>query len=153
MIVQEDVFIGKLVEQLESMLNPCGMRINQKRPSRMTRVKLFGILLYRQTILTTSKRSDMIFTDKDNHEQQIIYFAIPYDTTADDKEVEKIKKQLTLVRELKKVWTMKVAVVLLVVRALGTPAKALKKRLKTIGIETKITELQKTVLTHTTKIL
>ena len=48
---------------------------------------------------------------------------------------------------------MKVAVVLLVVRALGTPAKALKKRLKTIGIETKITELQKTVLTHTTKIL
>ena len=31
----------------------------------------------------------------------------------------------------------------LVVGALGTPAKELKKRLKTIGIETKITELQK----------
>ena len=48
---------------------------------------------------------------------------------------------------------MKVTVVPLVVGALGSPAKALKKRLKNIGIETKITELQKTVLIHTTRIL
>ena len=31
-------------------------------------VKLFGILLHRKTILTTSKRPDMIVIDKDNHE-------------------------------------------------------------------------------------
>ena len=41
---------------------------------------------------------------------------------------------------------MKVAVAPLVVGALGTPVKALEKRLKTIGIETKVTEWQKTVL-------
>ena len=42
----------------------------------------------------------------------------------------------------------------LVVGAQGTPTKELEKRLKTIGIETKITELQKiTVLIHTSKIL
>ena len=50
-------------------------------------------------------------------------------------------------------WNMKVTVVPLVVGALGSSAKALKKRLKNIGIETKITELQKTVLIHTTRIL
>ena len=50
-------------------------------------------------------------------------------------------------------WNMKVTVVPLVVGALGSPAKAPKKRLKNIGIETKITELQKTVLIHTTRIL
>ena len=50
-------------------------------------------------------------------------------------------------------WNMKVTVVPLVVGALGSLAKALKKRLKNIGIETKITELQKTVLIHTTRIL
>ena len=48
---------------------------------------------------------------------------------------------------------MKVTVVPLVVRDLGTVAKALEKRLKTVGAGTKITELQKTVLIHTSRIL
>ena len=60
---------------------------------------------------------------------------------------------MDLARELKKVWNMEVIVVPLVVGALGTPAKELEKRLKTIGIETKITELQKIVLIHTSRIL
>ena len=47
----EDVFIIKLAEQMESMLNRNDMSINQKRSLRITRVKSFGILLYRQTIL------------------------------------------------------------------------------------------------------
>ena len=70
-----------------------------------------------------------------------IDFTIPYDTRVDNEEVEKIEKYLDLARELKKVWNIKVAVVLLVVETLGKPPKALEKRLKTIGIETKITEL------------
>ena len=69
-----------------------------------------------------------------------IDITIPYDTRVDNK-VEKIEKYLDLARELKKVWNIKVAVVLLVVEALGKPPKVLEKRLKTIGIETKITEL------------
>ena len=47
---------------------------------------------------------------------------------------------------------MKMTVVPLVVRALGTPAKALEKRLKKIGIETKINELRKHVLIPTSRI-
>ena len=95
----------------------------------------------------------MIFIDKEHHECQIIDFAIPHDTRVDNKEFEKIEKYLDLARELKKVWNMKVTVVPLVDGALDTPAKALKKRLKTIGIKTKIIELQKTVLIHTNRIL
>ena len=48
---------------------------------------------------------------------------------------------------------MKVTMVPLVVGALGTPAKALEKRLKNIGTEIKITELQKTFLINTSRIL
>ena len=48
-----------------------------------------------------------------------------------------------MARELKKVWNMEVIMVPLVVGALGTPAKALEKRLKNNGIEIKITDLQK----------
>ena len=72
--------------------------------------------------------------------------------TAWDKEVEKIEKYLDLARELKKMWNMKVKVVPLVIGALGTHAEALEKRLKAMSIETKITELQKTLLTHTSRI-
>ena len=60
---------------------------------------------------------------------------------------------MDLARELKKVWNMKVTVVPLLVGALGTSAKALEKRLKTIDIDTKITQLQKTVLIHPNRIL
>ena len=51
MIWSEGVFIGKFAERMESMLNQNGMSINQKRSLRMTHVKYFGILLYRETIL------------------------------------------------------------------------------------------------------
>ena len=101
----------------------------------------------------TARRPDMILIDKKHHECQIIDFAIPYDTRVHDKEVEKIDKYLDLAKKLKKVWDIKVIVIPLVVGALGTPAKELEKRLKTIGIEIKITELQKTVLIHTSRIL
>ena len=101
----------------------------------------------------TARKFDRIFINIKHNECQINDFAIPYDTKVDDKEVEKIEKYLDLVRELKKVWNMKVIVVPLVTGALGTPAKELEKRLRTISIETKITELQKTFLIHTSKIL
>ena len=65
----------------------------------------------------------MVVIDEEYHECQVI---------------EEIVKYLDLARELKKVWNMKVTVVPLEVGSLGTPAKALEKKLKTIGTETKI---------------
>ena len=73
----------------------------------------------------TARRPDIIFIDKKHHECQIIDFAIRYNPSVDDKEVEKIEKYLDLARELKKVWNMTVIMVLLVVGALGTPAEEL----------------------------
>ena len=43
-------------------------------------------------------------------------------------------------------WNMKLSSPLVVVGALGTPAKAPEKRLENTGTESKITELLKTVL-------
>ena len=67
--------------------------------------------------------------------------------------IRKLRRKLS--RELREVWNMKVTLVPLVVGALGTPAKALEKILKTIPIEAKITESQKkhfSVLIHTSRI-
>ena len=95
----------------------------------------------------------MIVIDKEHPEFQIIDFAIPYDARVDGNEVEKIERYLDLGRELKKVWNMKMKVFQLGVGALVTPGKVLEKRLRATGMETKITELQTTVLTHTNRIL
>ena len=37
----------------------------------------------------TAKRTDMIFINKEHYKSQMIEFAIPYDTRADDKEAVK----------------------------------------------------------------
>ena len=85
---------------------------------------------------------------KKHYKWQKIDFTIPYDTRVDDKEVEKTEKYLDLAKELKRAWIMKVTVVLLVTGALDTAAEALEKKLNNIGIEKKITELQKAILKH-----
>ena len=51
------------------------------------------------------------------------------------------------------VWDMKVKVIPLMIGALGLTSIKLRNWLKEIGIKTQITELQKTVLLHTARIL
>ena len=48
---------------------------------------------------------------------------------------------------------MRVTVIPIFIGALGTTPKKLKKRLEDIGIETRVTELQKTVILHSARIL
>ena len=141
----EGIFIGKFVDRMESMLNQNGMSINQKQ--------ILSDFTVQADHFITARRPDTIFIDKKHHDFQRIDLALPYDTRVYDKEVHKIEKYLNLAWELKNVWNMKVTGVPLVVGALGTLAKAQGKRLKTNGIKTKITELQKTVLMYTSRIL
>jgi len=72
----------------------------------------------------------------------IIDFAIPYDSRFEDKEKEKIEKYQDIARELK----YRVKVVPIVIGALGSTPKRLDSWLGKIGIETKISEIQKTVI-------
>ena len=81
-------------------------------------------------------RPDIIVVQKDKNLCQITDFACPYDR-----------------RELRKIWNIKVKVIPLVIRALGTAPIKFRSWLKEIGIENQITELHNTVLLHTTQIL
>ena len=62
-------------------------------------------------------------------------------------------KYQDLARELKKLWKMKTMVIPIVIGTFRTVPKDLKKRLENIGIETKIDELQKSVILNTARIL
>ena len=107
-------------------------------------IKIFWYFTVQADHFISARRPDMIFIYKKTL-CQTIDFAIPHDTRVDDENTE---KYLDLAKELKGAWIMKVTVVLLVTGALDTAAEALEKRLNNIGIEKKITELQKTVLKH-----
>ena len=72
-----------------------------------------------------ARRPDMIVIDKETNKTQVIDFAIPYDSRVDSKEMEKIEKYQDLVRELKRLWDMKVVVIPIVLGALGTTPKTL----------------------------
>ena len=75
---------------------------------------------------------------------QIINFACPYDGRVDAIELEKIEHYQDLTRQWRKIWNIKVKVITLVIGVLGTTPIKLRNLLKEIGIETQITELQKT---------
>ena len=100
-----------------------------------------------------ARRPDMIVINKKRNMAQLIDFAIPHDSRVESKEIEKIEKYQDLVRELKKLWDMKIVVIPIVIRALGTTSKMLPKRLKDIVIKTNIGEMQKTVILNTVRIL
>ena len=71
----------------------------------------------------------------------------------DTKKLEKIGQYQDLAQELRKIWNMKVKVIPLVIGALGKTPIKLRNWLNEIRIETQISELQKTVLLHTARIL
>ena len=84
---------------------------------------------------------------------KIIDFAIPYDSSVDKKEAEKIENYQNLAREIKILWNTQVKIVPVVIRALGTTPRLLPKRLKDIGIGTRIVDLQKSAILYSARIL
>ena len=73
-------------------------------------------------------------------------FAAPADHRLKLKESKKKDKYLDLVRELKKLWNMKVIVVPIVIGALGTITKGLVKRLDVLEIRGRVEIIQTTAL-------
>ena len=73
-----------------------------------------------------------------NHRKErtwrIVDFAIPADHIVEWKKCQKRNKYLDLVRELKKLWNMKVAIISIVIGALGTVTKGLVQGPKDLGM-------------------
>ena len=96
-----------------------------------------------------AKRPDLIIINTKKTTCRIVDFAVPVDHRVKLKECEKSNKYLDLVRELKKLWKMKVMIVPIVIGALGTVIKGLVQRLGDLEVET----IQTTALLRTARIL
>ena len=94
-----------------------------------------------------------------NNQQQkkrickIVDFAVPADLRINLKEWEKKDKYLHLSRELKKLWSMKVTIVPIVIGAFGTITKGLLKGLEDMQVCGREEIIQMTALPKTARIL
>ena len=106
-----------------------------------------------QTDVIEARRPDMVIINKTKIECKIIDFACPFDSTIEESKKDKMKGYNNLKRGWKKIWDMPVKVIPVVAGALGTTPKKLKRQLNDIGIETRIVELQKTIILYSARIL
>ena len=103
--------------------------------------------------LIPAKRPDLIIINKKKKICKIVDFAVPADHRINLKENEKKDKYLDLARELKKLWNMKVTIVLIVIDALGTITKGLLKGLVDVEVGGRVETIQTTALLRTARIL
>ena len=75
------------------------------------------------------------------------------DGRIEEKEKDKTEKYQDLGRELQKIWNVKVKIIPLIVGSLGAIPKPFGNRLKQIGITVGTSQVQKTVLLGTVRIL
>ena len=76
----------------------------------------------------------MVVVDKKERSCKIIDFAVPGDSRIEEKEKDKIEKYQDLRRELQKIWSVKVKIILLLVGSLGAITKQFGNILKRLGI-------------------
>ena len=84
---------------------------------------------------------------------KIVDFAVPADHRIKLKECEKKHKYLDLTKEMKKLWNMKVTIILIVFGAFGTITKGLLKGLKDLEVGERVKTIQITTLLGMARIL
>ena len=102
--------------------------------------------------LIPARRPDFIIINKKKKQQNLqnVDFA---DHRINLKECEKKDKYPELARELKKLWTMKVTIVPIVIGALDTITKGLLKGLEDLEVGGRVETIQMTALLRTARIL
>ena len=91
--------------------------------------------------LIPARRPDLIIINKRKRICKIVDFAVPADHRINLKESEKKDKYLNLARELKKMWNMKVSIV---IGALGTVTKGLLNGLEDLEVGGRVETIQTT---------
>ena len=101
--------------------------------------------------LISAKWSYLIMINK-KRTFKIVDFAVPADHWVKLKEGQKKNKYFDLVRELKKLWNMKVTIIPIVIGTLGTVTKRLINALEELEIRGRVETFQATTLVRSARI-
>ena len=98
---------------------------------------------------------DLIMNKKKKRKKicKIVDFAVPVDYRIKLKECEKRDKYLDLTRDLKKLWNMKVTIILIAIGAFHTVTKGLLKGLEELEVGSWVETTETTALLKTARIL
>ena len=101
-----------------------------------------------------AKKLDVVVVSKNERSCAIIDMAIPGDITVGEQDKEKIERYQEIKREIKRMWNNRsINVIPVVVGALGSTSKKLKKCIEELGVVISTVLLQKTALLGTARIL
>ena len=101
-----------------------------------------------------AKKLDVVVVNKNERSCAIIDMAIPGDIRVGEQEKEKIERYQEIKREIKRMWNNRsINVIPVVVGALGSTSKKLKKCIVELGVIINTALLQKAALLGTARIL
>ena len=100
-----------------------------------------------------ARRPDIVVVNKEEGATMLIDVAVPWDSRVEDKEREKIEKYTFLAKELERLWSTRAEVVPVIIGALGTIPRGLKRNLDKIQCRITSGVLQKSVVLATGRIL
>ena len=138
-------------------LIPCEDRWYQHRADKVAEnedVKLLWDFQVQTDHVIPARRPDILILKKKESTAIIIDISVPGDTRIKDTEEAKILKYQDLRREIKKLWNLKsVKVVPIIVGTLGAVTPNLRKYLDEVDCNLSISNIQKTALLGTARIL
>ena len=103
--------------------------------------------------LISARRPDLIILNKKKRTCKIVVYDVPGEHRIKLKECEKKNKYLDLVRELKKLWNMKVTIVPYVIGGFSTVTEGLLKGPEDLEVGGRVETIQTTALLKTARIL
>ena len=101
-----------------------------------------------------ARRSDIVVIDEKKGVCMIVDIAVPADRKVEEKEIEKIEKYQDLKRKIERMCGIrKVEVVPVVIGAIGSVTKGFDRWIEKLDIQCNVTDMQKTALLGTARIL
>ena len=100
-----------------------------------------------------ARRPDLTLVDKTKNRVSLIDVSVPWDSRVEEKEREKIDKYQDLRLELRRLWEMPVEVVPIIIGALGTIPRNLKRNLERLEAKVAPGLMQKSVVLETAHIV
>ena len=101
----------------------------------------------------SSRRPDLIIINKKERTCRIENFAVPVDHEIKFKGWKKRDKYFEVARDLKKLWNIKVTIILILISALRTESKGLVQGLEDSEITGRVETVQNTALLRSVRIL
>ena len=135
---------------------PCSNKWYEHQPESVTEnenAKLLWDYGIRTDRVIQAHRPDLTLVDKTNNKVSLIDVAVPWDSRVLLKEQEKRDKYQDLRVEVRRLWNMPVEIVPIIIGALGTIPKSLKRNLEEVGADVAPGLLQKSVLLETAHII